>query len=225
MIKKIKYLLAVSSIIIILTIVNSLLSSKQPKKEIIPTLVFPSPHSQTTSLTKAKVIKFEKQLSDKEKNNLQIEIEPKTVYQTDWKDNQTLAIKPQFAFQADKLYQLSIKYQDKIISQWSFKTPQFEQLSPQEKSQLEGLLDPAGLHLEKAVKEKPWLLQMPIERKNYFIDYLGEEKGFRVLMSFDITSSLSHQEQIEQIKKDAPRELKKLNVNLDREKIYYTFSR
>jgi hypothetical protein len=84
--------------------------------------------------------------------------------------------------------------------------------------------DPVTEALEKALEEKPWLLELPIASKNYTIDYLGQEKGFRVLMKIDISSSFSREEQITQIKKEAPEKLEQIGVNLDQEKIYYTFT-
>lgn len=84
--------------------------------------------------------------------------------------------------------------------------------------------DPVTEALQPVLEEKPWLLDLPITNQNYSIDYLDEEKGFRVLMKIDITSSLSRQEQIDQIKKEAPEKLEQIGVDLSKEKIYYTFT-
>ncbi|HUV46941.1 MAG TPA: hypothetical protein VMW29_02285 [Candidatus Bathyarchaeia archaeon] len=83
--------------------------------------------------------------------------------------------------------------------------------------------DPVNEALKEVLEEKPWLLMLPIVEKNYIIDYLGEEKGFRILMTIDITSSLTRDEQIAAIKKEAPEKLKQIGVDLSKEEIYYTF--
>lgn len=84
--------------------------------------------------------------------------------------------------------------------------------------------DPAGEALEQALEERPWLLDLPIEGQNYNIAYLGEEKGFRVLMRIDITSPLSREQQIANIKAQTPEKLKAIGVDLNKEKVFYTFT-
>lgn len=84
--------------------------------------------------------------------------------------------------------------------------------------------DPAFEALEQALQEKPWLLDLPIISSNYIIDYLGGEKGFRVLMKIDISSPLTRDEQITLIKKEAPEKLENIGVNLQKEKLFYTFT-
>lgn len=84
--------------------------------------------------------------------------------------------------------------------------------------------DPVTEALQEVLKKKPWILDLPITSPQYVIDYLGEEGGFRVLMKIDIGSSLSREEQISQIKKEAPEKLEQIGVDLKQEKIYYTFT-
>jgi len=105
---------------------------------------------------------------------------------------------------------------------------------PEEKKETEGALkevtqdeflhDPVGEAMQQALEDKPWLLNFPVLEKNYSIDYLGEEIGFRILMKIDISSSLSREEQIGKIKIEAPEKIKSFGVDLSKEEIYYTFT-
>ena len=84
--------------------------------------------------------------------------------------------------------------------------------------------DPVGEALKEALKERPWLLDLPIKDKNYIIDYFENKQSFRVLMKIDITSPLSREQQIANIKAEAPKKIEAIGVDLNKEKIYYTFT-
>ena len=84
--------------------------------------------------------------------------------------------------------------------------------------------DPVTEALKEALEERSWLLDLPIKEKNYIIDYLADKEKFRVLMKIDITSPLSREEQINNIKTNAPKKLKEIGIDLTKQKIYYTFT-
>lgn len=216
-----RYLIVLFLILIIILLFSTL----SKKKNIQVNSVFPSPNSLCSSLIKPITINFTKEITPQDKKNIDVKIEPPLSFSQQWINNhKTLKLTPKFIFKEKTTYKVSIFFHQKPIYSWSFTTPSLNQVSPQEAIQIQGYQDPAGEELRKAYQERPWLKFLPIRTRNYSITYLKSKNAIRVLMKIDITSPLSREEQIAQIKNEAPKRLEEIGVDINKEKIYYTFT-
>ncbi len=195
-----------------------------PSKKIQINSVSPAPNSLSLSLINPITIIFNKELSPQEKEKLNIEIAPFLEVSQQWINDKTLNLTPRFVFEEETTYKISILFNQKSIYGWSFTTPKLDRVAPEEIAKIQGYFDPAGEAMRKAYEERPWLASLPIQTKNYSIDYLDSKKAIRVLMKIDVASPLSREEQITKIKKEVPEKLKEIGVDINKEKIYYTFS-
>jgi hypothetical protein len=217
-IQKISIILAIG-VVLVLSYLSII-----PEKPIKAINVSPQPDSTVISLLQPIIIEFENNLKPSQKQKLEITTQPFVHLRSNWNNDKIIALIPEPILNQKTSYQVSVLYQKKLIYQWSFTTPTFNQLGESEKIRVEGILDPAGQALKEAVEEKPWLLKLPIKQKNYTISYLESKQIFRVLMKFDITSPLSKEEQVSQVKLEAPLKLEEIGVDLTKESIYYTFA-
>ena len=222
--KNTKYLF-IALFIIILNIITFMFFKKiPPSKKIKIETIYPSDNIQTNSLIQPIQITFKKDISAKQKSNLKIKTNPDHEFTILWPNNHTLVLTPKTPYLEKSKYQISIFFQNQLIFSWYFRTPKFEETSPEEQIKTGILIDPAGQALEEAYEKRPWLKFLPIQTKNYSIDYLDSKKKIRVLMKIDITSPLSREEQIAQIKREVPEKLKEIGVDLEKETVYYTFT-
>jgi len=209
----------------LLLIVVILLFLFLPKRKIIQVdTTSPLPNSLSSSLVKPITITFVEELTSREKENLSIEINPSLEFSQQWIDNKTLNLTPKFVFKEKTTYNISIYFNQKPIYHWSFTSPYSSQVDPKEAAEIQGYLDPAGEAMKEAYQERPWLKSLPIQTKSYSIVYLASEQSIRVLMKIDVASSFSREEQILQIKSEVPEKLREIGVDLNKEKIYYTFT-
>ena len=90
---------------------------------------------------------------------------------------------------------------------------------------MEDIDDPAiGEELRKIYRQRPWLEKLPLKSKSYIIIFDWAKESIRVRMMIDTDSSLSREAQIAKIKTEAPKQLAEIGVDLNKEKIYYTFT-
>ena len=212
-------------IFFLLSVIVALLFWILPKKKTIQVnTVSPLPNSLSSSLVEPITITFVEELTSREKENLRIEINPSLEFSQQWTDNKTLNLTPKFVFKEKTTYSISIHFNQKLISHWSFTTPDLSRVDPEEAAEIQGYLDPAGEAMKEAHQERPWLEFLPLETKNYSVYYFASEQAIRVLMKIDVASTFSREEQILQIKSEVPEKLKEIGVDLNKEKIYYTFT-
>ncbi len=204
-----KYVLLTSLALIVLglIIVNQLIEEKPQIKE-----VQPAANSTLEKLETPILVTLHKQLTSEQQDKVSIQITPSIQLLKKWLDQQTLKAAPINYFKEGTEYKIDVYYNQNIVYQWSFKTAK------------PTLDDPAGEVLQKNLKEKPWIANMPIKTNNYKIQYLGSKDQFRVLMKIDITSPLSRNEQIEKIKTEAPQKLEEIGIDTSAYKIEYTFN-
>ena len=195
-----------------------------PSKKIQVNSVSPAPNSLSLSLINPITITFNKELTPQEKEKLNIEITPFLEISQQWVNDKILNLTPKFVFEEETTYKTSILFNQKTIYSWSFTTSKLDQVAPEEAAKIQGYFDPAGEAMRKAYEERPWLASLPIQTRNYSIYYLDSQKAIRVLMKIDVASPLSREEQIAKIKKEVPKKLKEIGVDINKEKIYYTFS-
>lgn len=212
-------------IFFLLLVVIILLFWTLPKKKAIQVnTVSPLPDRLSSSLIRPIVITFTEELTSREKENLRIEINPSLEFSQQWTDNKILNLTPRFIFKEETTYNISIYFNQKLIYNWSFTTPDLSQVDSKEAAETQGYLDPAGEAMREAYQERPWLEFLPLETKNYSVYYLAGEQAIRVLMKIDVASPFSREEQILQIKSEVPEKLKEIGIDLNKEKIYYTFT-
>jgi len=194
------------------------------RKKITISTVSPLPNTVSKTLTSPLIITFTRPLTYQEKNDINVQVNPPFEFIQQWTNNKSLTIKPKSILKEKTTYHVSVYFQSRPTYKWSFTTSSLNQLNPEETAAIQGFIDPAGQALEEAYEKRPWLRFFPIQTKNYSIDYLDSQKKIRVLMRIDITSPLSREEQIAQIKKEVPEKLKEIGVDLEKETVYYTFT-
>ncbi len=186
--------------------------------------VYPENNAQINTLIPPIVINFKSSLRASQRDLIRFNFNPNINFSLSWPSGSQALITPQPSLAEKTKYTISVVFKNQAIYQWSFSTPTIEQTSSGEQDKLREFFDPAGQALEKAFIERPWLKSLPVKEKTFVIDYLEDKQSFRVLMKIDITSSLSSEEQINQIKSVAPQKLKAIGVDLVKYKLYYTFT-
>ena len=74
---------------------------------------------------------------------------------------------------------------------------------------------------EVFIKEKPWIILMPLESSNYFVFYDSEEDKIRAKLYYFPSSIISKDEQLKLAKTDVLNTLNKVGVNIEKEKIVF----
>lgn len=102
----------------------------------------------------------------------------------------------------------------------------FSSTSPfDEEIRKEKIDDPSiGQEVEKFYSQKPWLKNLPLVTNSYVVVYDWQKMAIRARIIIKTDSPLSREKQISQIKNSISKKLKKIGVDLNKEKLYYTFT-
>lgn len=96
---------------------------------------------------------------------------------------------------------------------------------PNDQLKKERLDDPLiGGQLKEIYAQKPWLNKLPVATKSYVIVYDWQKNQIRVRIIIAASSTLSYEQQVNQIKSESIKKLEEIGVDLTKEKAYYTFT-
>lgn len=200
--------------LLILSLLIKFLFFKQPK--IIILSVQPSPQSQIQNLSNPIIINLKNKITQDQLESIKIKIKPQINFNKKWVDNKSVLVFPTPLLKENTEYQVFIYFKNNLFYNWVFKTLASKNKKP-------NYIDPAGEEIERTYLQKPWLSSLTIREKNYSIDYLKSKQKIRILIKINPNSPLSREEQIKKVKTIAPQKLKEIGVDLNKQKIYYTF--
>lgn len=75
---------------------------------------------------------------------------------------------------------------------------------------------------KKVLKEKPWLLKLPLQSNEYFVIYDTEKNEFIITIYYAKSASSGEKEQqITNAKKNVLQAMREIDINLNREKVVF----
>jgi len=132
------------------------------------------------------VIIFNRELSDSEVSKLSVEVDPSADTQTAW-DQNTLTLHLSNPLNINTVYTVEIKYKNKDLEKFSFKTSLLSTKQKLEEGPLQSEADfEFGEAYKKFITDYPWYQSLPIESSQYRIVYDFDKEKFRIRLKVAI---------------------------------------
>lgn len=153
----------------------------------------PADGSRDVAIDAVVNVVFDRNLTDSEKNLVNIKIKPEVNLDSSWADKR-LNFSVKNGFKTQSTYTVEVDYGGMNLLTFSFTTVDF---TPEELKQQSAAQYPAERQFSEEwaqyITANPWVAQLPIENSNYRIVYDSIKKSFRIRILVSVSDTQKQQ--------------------------------